>query len=557
MLKKISKLQELLQMKTYLKILIASITTILLSSFLFSMLHANSQEPLRLTLDSSVLVGTTNNILLQTIHSKKETFKMLVTEKWRNYLPRVGVSYFGLKNLNINQTDSAYNDVRLTVQQLLYDGGDTGKEVEIAKLQEISNAEDFKIAKEKLTFEIRKSYLEALLAGGKLYLVQKSYERILSQFSDIQAFKKTGFATDLQSIELNSKFREVELAETRAKGQYRQALFLLKQILNLDPSVPIALEENPFSDFLLNAPDLDVDKLSFAAASNKEEIKKSRISVEILKKVKEKSDNYWQPKISMGAYAGQNVNGLLPVKNDVYGFNFTISTQIGSNTAKSNGNYGVQTDGSGIQRIPGYGTQSVGKGNNSFDSADIHLWDDLSYSRKILENEIQLEELIGKHKILENDLRAEVYKTHDKLLESWYSIRIANSRVYLQYEALKVVMGKVSKGFMKKTDLISAELDFVKAEEELADALINYAIQAFKLTNASNIPPSELNIIQVEKGKGNSILLSLNPRTGGLGFIQGKDIINSQPESQNENKTNIEMGKEKKERKKKGLFYDN
>ncbi len=307
-------LQELLQMKTFQnKLIMLALFTFVLSSFLFSMIFADSQEPLRLTLDSSVLVGTTNNILLQTIHSKKDAFRMLVTEKWRNYLPRVGVSYFGLKNLNINQTDSAYNDVRLTVQQLLYDGGDTSTEVEIAKLQEISNAEDFKIAKEKLTFEIRKAYLETLLAGGKVYLIQKSYERILSQFSDIQAFKKTGFATDLQSIELNSKFREVELAETRARGQYRLSLFILKQVLNLDPAVPLALEENPFSDFLLNPPEFDVDKLSFAAINNKEEVKKSRISVEILRKVKDKSDNYWQPKISLGAYAGQNVNSTLPV----------------------------------------------------------------------------------------------------------------------------------------------------------------------------------------------------------------------------------------------------
>lgn len=547
-------------MKTYhKKIIMLSVATFVISSFLFSMLFANSQEPLRLSLDSSILVGTTNNILLQTIHLKKDAFKMLVTEKWRNYLPRVGVSYFGLKNLNINQTDSAYNDVRITVQQLLYDGGDTSTEVEIARLQEISNAEDFKIAKEKLTFEIRKAYLETLLAGGKLYLIQKSYERILSQFSDIQAFKKTGFATDLQSIELNSKFREVELAETRARGQYRLSLFNLKQILNLDPSVPLALEENPFSDFLLNPPDFDVDKLSFAAINNKEEIKKSRISVEILRKVKDKSDNYWQPKISVGAYAGQNVNSTLPVKNDVYGFNFTISTQLGSNTAKSNGNYGVQSDGSGIQRIPGYGTQSVGKGNNSFDSADLHLWDDLSYSRKILENQIQLEELIGKHKSLENDLRSEVYKTHDKLTENWYAIRIANSRVYLQYEALRVVMEKVSKGFLKKTDLINAELEFVKSEEDLADALISYAVQAFKLTNASNIPQTELKIIQIEKGRGNSILLSLNPKDGGLGVINGKDILNNQQEAPKENKPNSyrNTDKERKEKLKKGLFYEN
>ncbi len=511
----------------------------------------SNPAPLRLNIDSAVLIGITNSFLLQSIHAKKEAFRMLVTEKWRNYLPRVGVSYFGLKNLNINQNDSAYNDVRVTVQQLLYDGGDTSMEVEIAKLQEISNVGDFKITKEKLTFEIRKAYLEALLAGGKLYLVQKSYERILSQIADVQALRKTGFATDIQSIEINSKFREVELAETKAKGVYRNALFTLKQILNLDPSVPLLLEENPFADFIINPPEVEVEKLSFAAVSNKEEIKKNRISVEILKKVKEKSENYWQPKISVGAYAGQNVNGLLPVKNDVYGFNFTVSTQIGSNTAKSNGNYGVQTDGTGIQRIPGYGTQSVGKGNNSFDSADLHLWDDLSYSRKIVENQIQLEELVGKHKALENEIRTEVYKTHDKLAEYWYSIRIANAKVYLQYEALRIAMSKISTGFSKKTDLISAELDFVKTEDELAEATINYAIQAYKFTNVTNVDQAELKILEIAKGRGNSILLKLNPQAGGLGKIPSTKELEKQLEYRSEKNA---TGKKKKANS--GLFYD-
>ncbi len=549
---------------THCKPVIYSLTKYLPMFFCFfiftsSLLNAQSHPPLRLNIDQAVMVGTTNSILLQTIHSKKEAFKMMVTEKWRNYLPRVGVSYFGLKNLNINQTDSAYNDIRLTVQQLLYDGGNTSKEVEIAKLQEIGNAGDFKITRDKLTFEIRKAYLEALLAGGKLFLTQKSFQRIQSQFSDAKAQKKEGFAIELQRIELNSKFRELELAEERARGQYRLALFTLKQILNLDPMVPLLLEENPFADFYLNPPEVDVDKLSFAATSNKEEIKKSRISIEILKKVKEKSDNYWQPQISVGAYAGQNVNAPLPVKNDVYGFNFTVSTQLGSNTAKSNGNYGVQTDGTGIQRIPGYGTQSVGKGNNAFDSADIHFWDDLSYSRKILENQIQLEELIGKHRSLENELRADVYKTHDKLRESWYALRIANSRVYLQYEGLKLIMSKLSTGFSKRTDLISSELDFVKAEEELAEAIINYAIQAFKLETSSSVSQEELKLIKIEKGKGNSILLSLNPKAGGLGDFPSKEIPDKLPEPSKTPEKRKEELTEPKELKRKDydLFYDN
>ena len=54
----------------------------------------------------------------------RELEKLISREKFREYLPKIGVSYFGLKNKNENQSDSRYDEYRLHFQQLLYDGGE-------------------------------------------------------------------------------------------------------------------------------------------------------------------------------------------------------------------------------------------------------------------------------------------------------------------------------------------------------------------------------------------------------------------------------------------------
>jgi outer membrane protein TolC len=480
---------------------------IYLSIFFSSAIQAENK--IFLNLESAVHLGRTNSIILNTLSSRKESFKLLLTEKWRNYLPRVGVSYFGLKNLNFNQLDSAYNDIRITINQLLYDGGENAKDIELAKLQELVNSGDFRITNDKLAFEIRKAYLETLLSASKLYLAQNSYKRVVSQYADILNQKKTGFAIELQKIEVNTRFREIQLAEEKARGQLNLSLYNLKQTLSLDPSVELHLEENPLDDFIVLIPNLDIDKLVSHAVANKEELKKSQLSIEIAKLNKEKAENYWKPKISIGAYAGQNVNGLLPVRNEIYGFNFTISSQIGSNTAKTSGNYGVQSAGSGIQRIEGFGNQPVGQGDNAFNSADIKFWDELSYTRKILENKIQLEESIGKHKSTEAEVKSEVYKSTDKLFEYYYTIRIANTKLYQQFESLRLLKEKYTTGFSKRTDLLNLEVEFLKAQDDLAESFINYIIQSYRISLATGIDSKHLNLFKIEKHKGNSLLKAI------------------------------------------------
>lgn len=140
------------------------------------------QPPIKITLDQAVLIGSSNSVVLKVLEAKKEVSKMLITEKWREFLPKFGIQYYGLRNQNVNSADNIYNDIRLTVQQLIFDGGEANLNLEIAKLSELLNEQDFKINLSRLRLDIQKAYFRALALKGKVYIQKKLKKKLKKHF---------------------------------------------------------------------------------------------------------------------------------------------------------------------------------------------------------------------------------------------------------------------------------------------------------------------------------------------------------------------------------------
>ncbi|WP_210413076.1 TolC family protein [Leptospira semungkisensis] len=461
-----------------------------------------------LNLDRAILIGTTNNVLLRTIESKKEITKLVITEKWREFLPKVGVQYMGLRNTNVGSIDNLYNDVRLTVQQLVFDGGEASLQVEIARLGEALNEQDFKVGAVKLKLDIQKAYLKTLSAKGKILLGQKVVEKMNESLRKAKAEFGQGLISRIQYSEVTNKVKQSQLTLLKYKNEYNQTALELKQVLSLDFHVELDLEENLFTDFVLSIPQIDSEEAVIRAMNTREDLKKSQLVIKRLKNEKKIADNYWVPKVYLGGYAGKNGNDF-PLKHDIYGLNFNFVLPLGSTVVQSNGNLGVQKDGTGIQTYPGFGNQTVGPGINGYESSRIQFFDNLSYSRKIMEGEVQLSEALMNYKNLENQIGIEVQKSVDRVNESWEMMKISNSGVILNWETLRVGNVKLGAGQFRKEDVLSSELEFLKSQQELTDSLANYMISLYEMSFAANIDLSVKKLIQYEKGKGNSVIAAL------------------------------------------------
>ena len=467
-----------------------------------------AESPLVINMEEAEGIGLTNSVILASLKDRREVFKMIATEKWRNYLPRVGISYFGLKNANVNQPDSQYNDIRVQLNQLLYDGGENALEIESAKLQEMLNGEDWKIAREKLLLDVRKAYIRFLSSEVKSFAAVKSYQRTWKQLNDIKAERREGFVTELQELEISNKLHELELNVLKSQSQHSQNEIELKKQMNLPLEVPIRLKDSLIRDYVFYPPNF-IGEEEYLALSQKPELKKSKIAIENLKTRKEITENYWKPKLFVGGYYGENVNGALPVKNDVYGFSFSVQTQLGSSTNQTSTNYGMQTDGTGIQRIPGFGPQFVGRGENAFNSNTLNLFDDLSYSRKIYEGKIALSDAVRSNQLLEVTVQAEAFKAKEKFKESWQILALLNSKFLLSLQTWKAVQSKFHNGFVKEAELLSAEFELIKTIDDLSTSLAGYLESGMEYSYALAQPVSDLKFYEIHRDNGNSVLFEL------------------------------------------------
>jgi len=485
--------------------------------------HLWANDVLYLSLEEAEGVGLTNSVILVSLKERREVFKMIAAEKWRNYLPRVGITYFGLKNANVNQPDSHYNDVRLQLNQLLYDGGENSLEIESAKLQELLNGEDWKIARERLLLDIRKAYIRFLSAEVKTLSAESAYLKSKKQWLDAKAERREGFFTELQELESSNKLHELELNLIKNQSLFNQSEIELKKVLNLPLGVNIRLKETMVWDYVLYAPNFFGEEEE-VALDLKPEIKKSKIAIENLKTRNQITENYWKPKLFVGGYYGENINGSLPVKNDVYGFSFSLQTQLGSSTSQTTSNYGIQTDGTGIQRIPGFGPQFVGRGENAFNSSTLNLLDDLSYSRKIYEGKIALSDALRSKQLLEISVQAEVFKSKEKFKESWMALALTNSKFLASLQTWKSIEAKYKSGFVKDLDVLSAEQELMKSVEELISAMCTYLESGMEYSFALAIPPADLKFFDIQKDHGNSILLQLWKDKKQFSTIPAKDL---------------------------------
>lgn len=474
------------------------------------------------SLEETLILSGSGRILSRIQEGRKEVTRLILKEKWREYLPKAGVNYFSIRNLNQNQNDSLYQDIRISLNQLVYDGGENFRAVETAKLNDLLNEQDFRMNLFKNRLDVRRIYIRAIVASARLFTAEKSRERSDKLKTDILNEYKNGLRTKIEILDAESKFRASELALQKSTSDYRLSIFELQNQTGLSES--LIPSERLFWDYIFLTPTEGKRRTEIFSIKERPDLKKADAALLKAKLEKENAENYWKPKFYIGGYAGKNSNdGTLP-KHETYGLNFSLVLPFGSSTSQTNGNFGVQKDGTGIQRIPNYGPQFVGQGENSFFNSSLGLFENFSHTRKILEGEILMQEIQLQKSILEKQLETERERLSLKLEDVFSSVRTANSRLALQFEILRVTSLKMKNGQARKLDLMNAESEFLKSSDELAEALGEYLKTAFEFQAVLGIDAPCL-FMDIKKGGSNIILKKMTDSSGRL-LLEKKDIIN-------------------------------
>ncbi|TGL87973.1 channel protein TolC [Leptospira congkakensis] len=410
----------------------------------------------KLLWEDCVWIGMERNGSLGLEQVRSEIFPILTRDKWKQYLPKLGVHYFGIFSKNQEQIDQEYRDVRLQIQQLLYDGGETEREKQKIELKRLIHSEEKKLLKEKIFKSISLSYLNY----NKRQLVDTIYQLRSDRYQlENQKRKKESELGLFPKAELGFwKVWEVEFQSKKIHSESaRKLAFLeLKQSMSLDSEMSLLLEGGLTERIVL----FDPKEIQTAANENHPLRKKSRLQMDLAELDQESLENDWKPKLVLGGYIGKNGNAGFPLQNEIYGLSLGVQANLGGTSFQSNTQNGIQSEGNGIQRIPGYGPQPVGPGENAFQSGSIGLFDDLGRNKKVFDSKMSVLQAKSDWKQTEIVFSNQIQSTEIKLFEMYrkYILYLENCKSGLYQHLVKREE--------QKENLIS-ELEYLKSEEEV------------------------------------------------------------------------------------------
>ncbi len=498
-------------------------------------LSASDKNTIRVNLESATQIALTNYYMLLSIKNKNAAVKELISERWRDLLPTLGVSMTRQKYIIQDANDYIYNAILMNVDQILYDGGKRKLDLDIAKLEEILTREDFKITVAQVKLSVQKNYINVLAAQAKVALNRKSVERAKEQLRLSKLEYKLGFITQVQVLSIASRLQEIEYSLIKSVNEHLKAKNDLKLALSLDYASDIAVEGSLSSDFLISSPNFERDKLIAHAQNERSEILKVKINSQKLQKEKELAENAWIPQISLGGSYGRT--GIAyPLQNDTWNMNIKVTFPLGGSTTTTTENFGMRYNN---QASTGF----AGTTNPNFNAAtntNVQVLDNMSYSRKVMESKIRLGDTLAEKKRLEQTIAIEVEKVGDTVKEAYDLIKIGSGMVYFRYESMRLMSTKMDVGQAKRADILFAETELVGAQEKLVDAIGRYLTSVYELEWVSGMALDSLSLFKFTPGNGNTILPFILenrtiPKQKVEGNFQIKDIEdyfdNKDPES--------------------------
>lgn len=474
---------------------------ILLFYFLPFSIFASETKTLRINLKTAKEIALTNYYLLLSIKNKNSAVKQLITERWRDLLPTLGVAVTRQKYIIEDSNDYIYNAILLNVDQIIYDGGKKSLDLDIARLEEILTREDFKITSSKVQLELQRSFINCLAAQAKVALNRKSVERAKEQLRLSKLEMKLGFATPIQAMSVASRLQEIEFALVKSVNEYLKAKNDLKLTMSLDYSADLILEGDLLSDFYITYPNFEKDKLIQHAQSERSEIIRARINNHKLQKEQELAENAWIPQISLGSSYGRT--GITyPLQNDTWNMNIKVTFPLGGSTNTTTENFGMRYNNQASTGFAG----SVNPNFNAATNSNFQVLDNMSYSRKVMESKIKLGDSIAEKRRLEQSIAIEVEKVGDTVKESFDLIKIGSGMVYFRYESMRLMSTKLDVGQAKRADILFAETELVAAQEKMVDSIGKFLISSYELEWVAGMPTDSLKLFKFSPGNGNTIL---------------------------------------------------
>ncbi|HOW27715.1 MAG TPA: TolC family protein [Elusimicrobiota bacterium] len=210
-------------------------------------------SPQSLSVEEAVQMALKQNTDVVLAEKNARIFREQVREYWGSVYPEITASANYTRNLkksvfsvNGNQmvvgTDHTYTGT-LEVQQILWAGGKVSTGIRMAKLMSETSAEQLRQAQSGVRRAVRRLYYDLLLASATVVIQQERLDLARQHLSTIQEQYQQGLVSDLILLRQKVEVANTEPALTQARNLYDVGLLELKNLLGLDPEVPLTLTD--------------------------------------------------------------------------------------------------------------------------------------------------------------------------------------------------------------------------------------------------------------------------------------------------------------------------
>jgi len=435
----------------------------------------SAENSVVINFQNASVIAKENNHILKNLRTKRLAIRKLVSERWRDYLPTVGLGFYRQKYIISGASDAISNEIRLNFEETIFDGGMRRLNLESAKLDDILFSEEAKIESNKIEFEVQKNLLNALAAKLKTEISKQALSRWEEELKITRLQFQEGFSTESQLLSILSKIQESKLQILNSENSYKNSVRDLKFSLCMDPERSVSISGNLTKDFIYRKPSNDRKSLlEFALSERPEKVRANILRVKS-EKEKEYTENLWIPRFSIGGYLGK-MDEDFPLRQPTWGLNVKLSFPLGNSTNNTSANTGVRPN-----SLAGTGIRNDNSNFNSSGQSNMQFFDNLSYSRKLMESKLKVSDAKTQQRLTEDGIHTQILKSSDEIQTKWDAIRFQTGKFYVKYLNRELVKKRFHLGELKNIDLMSSENELAESEYGLANSIAEYGIAILEL----------------------------------------------------------------------------
>jgi outer membrane protein len=288
-----------------------------------------SQEKTVWSLQDCIAFAITNNITIKQSESDRDIAEVNYTQSRYSRFPSLSAS--ATQNMNngtsIDPITSSFvtqmvhsTSLATTAQVTLYNGNYINNTIKQNDLLVKQNEFYISEAKNNVTLSVTEAYLMALYYKEGIAVAEQAVSSSQSQLDQVRKKYNAGSVAGIDVADLETQLSSDNYNLVTARNSYRQQIITLKQLLEMDPTVPFEIAEPELPEPVALIP--EVGQIYNTAIANMPEIKSAALQTDIKTVELDKSKSGYLPTVSL--YAGLNT-GYTNTQN------FNFATQMDNN----------------------------------------------------------------------------------------------------------------------------------------------------------------------------------------------------------------------------------